>query len=157
LPGSADTPYLHATAVVVGEAGVLILGPSGSGKSTLAFNLIACAERAGYFARLVGDDRIGLNLCGNRLIATGHPAIPGKLERRGQGIAEVPFLPSSIVRLVIRLGKPDEIPPRYPTPDEGSILLEGARLPLLPVCRNSASASCACPLLADLRLRRLIP
>ncbi|MBO0734853.1 MAG: HPr kinase/phosphatase C-terminal domain-containing protein [Methylocapsa sp.] len=157
MPRSADTPYLHATAAVIGEAGVLILGPSGSGKSTLAFNLIACAEQAGYFARLVGDDRVSLDLRGSRLIATGHPAIRGKLERRGLGILEMPFVTSCVLRLVLRLSNPDEMPPRYPSPDEKTILLEGARLPLLPVCWSFASASCALALLAELRLQRLIP
>src|SRR5579885_12565 len=45
--------YLHATAAVVGEAGVLIRGPSGSGKSSLAFALIAAAKASGLFARLI--------------------------------------------------------------------------------------------------------
>ena len=43
---------------MIGEAGVLILGPSGAGKSSLALALIAAAEGAGFFAGLVGDDRI---------------------------------------------------------------------------------------------------
>ena len=37
---------LHATAVVYGEHGVLILGPSGSGKSALALALLAKARSA---------------------------------------------------------------------------------------------------------------
>ena len=49
---------LHATAVVVGESGVLLRGPSGAGKSSLALALIwAARERAG-FAALVADDRV---------------------------------------------------------------------------------------------------
>ncbi len=36
---------LHATAVIYGESGVLILGPSGSGKSALALALMARARR----------------------------------------------------------------------------------------------------------------
>ena len=38
---------LHATAVVHGESGVLILGPSGSGKSALALALMARASARG--------------------------------------------------------------------------------------------------------------
>ena len=43
---------LHATAVIDGESGVLILGPSGSGKSALALALMARATgAAGVSAR----------------------------------------------------------------------------------------------------------
>jgi serine kinase of HPr protein (carbohydrate metabolism regulator) len=41
---------LHATAVALGEAGVLLLGPPGSGKSDLALRLI---DRG---AILIADD-----------------------------------------------------------------------------------------------------
>ena len=49
---------LHATAVIHGESGVLILGPSGSGKSALALALMARASGEGAFGALIGDDRI---------------------------------------------------------------------------------------------------
>ncbi len=86
---NAEKSQLHASAVVIAEAGVLICGPSGAGKSSLAFALITAAEDAGLFARLVGDDRIGIESRGGRLIAHGHPMILGKIERRGQGIFEI--------------------------------------------------------------------
>ena len=53
-----EAPALHATAVIHGDSGVLILGPSGSGKSALALALIARASDAGLFGALVGDDRV---------------------------------------------------------------------------------------------------
>ena len=49
---------MHATAVIYGDYGVLILGPSGSGKSALALALLARARSAGLFAALIGDDRV---------------------------------------------------------------------------------------------------
>ena len=49
---------IHATAVVYGESGVLILGPSGSGKSALALALLARARDSGLFGALIGDDRV---------------------------------------------------------------------------------------------------
>src|SRR4249919_3981593 len=49
---------VHATAVIHGESGVLILGPSGSGKSALALALMARATGEGAFGALIGDDRI---------------------------------------------------------------------------------------------------
>ena len=50
-------PRVHASALVVGEAGVLIRGPSGSGKSSLALALLALADNRRSFVRLIGDDR----------------------------------------------------------------------------------------------------
>ncbi len=107
--------FLHTTALVVGEAGVLIEGASGSGKSTLAATLVAEAARAGRFASLVGDDRVRLSVRGGRLIARPHPAIAGLLELRGLGLVAVPHEPACVLRLVIRLGGPaDPLPARLP-------------------------------------------
>ena len=55
---------LHATAVAIGEAGILIRGASGSGKSSLAMDLIFVARHQARFASLVGDDRIDLDTRG---------------------------------------------------------------------------------------------
>jgi HPr kinase/phosphorylase len=150
----AEKSHVHASAVVIGEAGVLIRGPSGAGKSSLALALIAAAEDAGLFARLVGDDRIGIECKGGRLIARGHPMIPGKIERRGQGIFEVPFLPAAVVRLVIGLAGEEEALPRYPKPDHDHIELAGVALPFFPVRQDAAVAGVARAVLADPRLRR---
>ncbi len=148
--------YLHATAAVVGEAGVLIRGPSGSGKSSLAFALIAAAKESGLFARLVGDDRIGIEPRGGRLIARAHPMILSKLERRGQGIIDLPALPSAIIRLIVVLAAPPEVP-RYPEGAELETVLAGISLPILCLRQDAAAAALAFTVLADLRLRRLAP
>jgi serine kinase of HPr protein (carbohydrate metabolism regulator) len=94
---------IHATAVIIGEAGVLIRGPSGAGKSALALALIAAAARAGRFARLVGDDRVRLSVNHGRLIARGHPAVAGRIERRGQGVEATAHEGAAVVRLVVDL------------------------------------------------------
>jgi HPr kinase/phosphorylase len=151
---NAEKSDLHASAVVIGEAGVLIRGPSGAGKSSLAFALITAAEDAGLFARLVGDDRVGIESRGGRLIAYGHPMILGKIERRGQGIFEIPFLLTAVIRLVIGLVGEDEAPPRYPKPDHDHIELAGVTLPFLPLRQDATPAGLALAVLADLRLRR---
>jgi HPr kinase/phosphorylase len=150
---NAEKSQLHASAVVIAEAGVLIRGPSGAGKSSLAFALITAAEDAGLFARLVGDDRIGIESRGGRLIAYGHPMILGKIERRGQGIFEIPFLPAAVVRLVIGFGGEDELP-RYPKPDHDHIELAGVTLPFFRVRQDAAAAGLALAVLADPRVRR---
>lgn len=107
---------LHASCVVVGEAGVLIRGSSGSGKSRLAWDLIREAERLGRFARLVGDDRVRVGNCNGRVVATGFPAISGKLELRGAGVLTIPYENSVIVRMVIDCLA--EHPPRLPAPGD---------------------------------------
>jgi HPr kinase/phosphorylase len=154
---NAEKSHLHASAVVIAEAGVLIFGPSGAGKSSLAFALIAAADHAGLFARLVGDDRIGIESQGGRLIARGHPLILGKIERRGHGIFEIPFLPAAVVRLVIGLGPEDEVFPRYPDEDHARIELAGVTLPFFPVRQDAAAAGLALAVLAHPRVRRILP
>ena len=133
---------------------MLIRGPSDAGKSSMAFALIATAEEAGLFARLVGDDRITIESRGGRLIAHGHPLILGKIERRGHGIFEIPFLPAAVVRLVIGLAGEDESLSRYPKPDHDHIELAGVTLPFFRVRQDAAAAGLALAVLADPRVRR---
>ncbi len=62
---AAQTPTVHASAVLAGARAVLIRGPAGSGKSQLALALIQAAETGLLrFARLVGDDRAVAAACG---------------------------------------------------------------------------------------------
>ena len=91
--------YLHASVVVIGEAGVLISGPSGSGKSSLALALIAAAEGAGFFARLVGDDRIAIACKGTRLIARGHPLISERSKGAARDFSKSHFSPRPLCGL----------------------------------------------------------
>ena len=93
---------LHATAVVHGESGVLILGPSGSGKSALALALMARATGAGAFGALIGDDRISVRNAEGQLVASG-PDMAGIIERRMAGLIAVPHEPAAIVRLTVEL------------------------------------------------------
>jgi HPr kinase/phosphorylase len=136
---------------------VLILGSSGCGKSALAYCLVAAAEETGYFARLVGDDRIGISVQGNRLIARGHATILGQIERRGCGIVEVPFLGAAVLRLAVRITGPEEAIPRYPEPEQGHVVVSGIKLPCLALRQDAAQVDLAFAVIADLRSRRLIP
>jgi serine kinase of HPr protein (carbohydrate metabolism regulator) len=118
---------IHATCVVLGEAGVLIRGSSGAGKSALADELLTSAS--GGFARLIGDDRIVVTTLAGRLIAAGHPAIAGLIERRGAGIVRRDPEPGCVVRLVVDLtGDP---PPRMPAQGERQTRISGVDLPLV--------------------------
>jgi HPr kinase/phosphorylase len=145
---------VHATAIVIEEAGILIRGASGSGKSRLALALISLAESAGSFARLVGDDRISLENHGGRLIARGHSLILGQIEQRGQGIRQMPFLSAAVVRLVVDLVPEDKAPPRYPLPEEASLLLATVTLPLLTWPQDAASCDLALSILQGFRFAR---
>lgn len=129
---SATTPspqFIHASALVIGEWGVLLRGAAGAGKSSLAQFLIDAGAQAGHFARLIGDDRIGLVRCGDWLIASAHPHIAGRIEFRGIGIRQVPHFPRAVLGLVIDLLP--EPPARLPLPEESRTVILGATLPRL--------------------------
>src|SRR5437868_6022496 len=92
---------IHASCVLVGEAGVLIRGASGSGKSFLAHMLIAEAAQRGGFARLVCDDRIRIERRGGRLLARAVSPLESCLEVRGVGLLSIPHEPAAVIRLVV--------------------------------------------------------
>jgi serine kinase of HPr protein (carbohydrate metabolism regulator) len=141
---------IHASAVVIGEAGIIIRGISGAGKSSLALGLITAAERAGQFARLVGDDRIELRRRGGRLVACGHPLVGGMVERRGLGILHMEYETAVVGRLVVDILAPDEAP-RYPEEQEDCITLCGVGLPFLSLLKDKAAYESALVVLARLR------
>ena len=110
----------NVTCVAVRGRGLLIEGPPGSGKSSLALALI---DRG---AALVGDDGITLERRGERVWAHPPPHIPGKIEIRDVGIAEMPAT-SAPVCMVLALG---QVGDRLPEP--AIVDLAGAALPKLP-------------------------
>ena len=103
---------IHASACVVGEAGVLVRGPSGSGKSALVHHLIEAGRDRGLFVRLVADDRVALTARNGRVLARPVFPLAGLLELRGIGIARLPFEAAAVVRLVVDLetGQRDRLP-----------------------------------------------
>lgn len=113
-------PY-QASCVALGTRGILIEGPSGAGKSSLALALI---DRD---AVLVGDDGVMIEVHGQDLIASPHPAIRGKLEVRNLGLFDYPVVEAVRIALVIRL---DRDAPRFiDAADE--VVLDGIPLPLV--------------------------
>jgi HPr kinase/phosphorylase len=104
MSGGVAAPLaIHATAFVVGEAGVLVRGPSGAGKTALALACIAQAKLQGRFAALIGDDRVILNAAGKLLVAAPHAAIAGQAERRGLAIEPGAHLAAAVIRLCVDL------------------------------------------------------
>jgi HPr kinase/phosphorylase len=122
---------IHASALVLGEVGVLIRGPSGSGKSLLTLALLALARDRGLFARLIGDDRVLIHSKGGRILTTGAPNVRGLIERRGFGIVAAPTELCAIVRLIIDLLPPHERGARLPGEETRKACLGGAELPRL--------------------------
>lgn len=121
---------IHANALLIGAAGVLLRGPSGSGKSSLTRDLIALAAGERLFARLIGDDRVELVDRHGRLVARPHPAIAGAIEERGVGILSAPFEPAGVIRCVVDLCEPGgPAPQRYPQGEARETKLCGVTLP----------------------------
>lgn len=130
---------LHATAILLDEAGLLIRGPSGCGKSSLALALIGEAVRSGRFARLVADDAVLVEARSARLVARPHPRIAGKVERRGLGLVDVPHAPACVVRAIADIAGPAEPgPDRLPEPAALLASIDGVELPrvLLPAAAS---------------------
>lgn len=156
-PGAA-AQSVHATALVIGEAGVLIEGPSGSGKSALALACIAQAQAQGLFARLVSDDRVRLAARGGRLIASVHPAIAGHVERRGLAIGRADFCGQAVLRLVARMvsgGESAAVVPRLPWQEPSMAQICGISLPVLPLDARRARPDQVALVLAALKTATL--
>lgn len=127
---------VHATCLVVGEAGVLIRGEPGAGKSALALALIDRVGLRGDFAALVADDRVRLAVVDGRLAARPHPDIAGLIEIRGYGIVAIASVEACTLRLVVDLVA-DGTPPVEP-PADATLL--GIALPRLLIGRTAWDA-----------------
>ena len=121
---------MHATAVVYGETGVLILGPSGSGKSALALALLGRARDIGVLGALVGDDRVWVRAIAGRLLASGAEELAGIIERRTVGLLSAPYESFAVIRLSVELSPRCGGWPRLPDEPDG-VTIEGVRLPRL--------------------------
>ena len=140
VPSGSPPLTVHATCVVVGEAGVLIRGESGAGKSSLALALIERAGLQGAFAALVGDDRVRVEVRHGRVVARPHPAIAGLVEIRGHGIVAVDHVPACVLRLVVDLVG---AAPRLPEPPEPEAAILGVAVPRLRIDRTARDAGLA--------------
>jgi len=100
-----DTRFenIHATAILIGERGILITGPSGSGKTTLALALVDHLRQRGLFSRLIGDDQLFVAGRAGRLLCRAPATIAGLAEVAGLGPRPVPFEPAGIIDLHVRL------------------------------------------------------
>ncbi|BCH29204.1 hypothetical protein MesoLjLc_11340 [Mesorhizobium sp. L-8-10] len=131
---------IHATAVLLGDRGILVQGDSGSGKSTLALTLVAESTRAGRFARLVADDRVLIEAIRGRLVARPPGSIAGLAEVHGLGPRGMEHEGAAVIDLVVRLvEKPSA--PRFQ--EDRRIALAGLSLPALDLEARNIAASAA--------------
>jgi HPr kinase/phosphorylase len=120
---------IHASAVQIGQTGILILGASGAGKSALALDLIDQCHLRGVPASLIGDDRILLTQRSGQTFARPAPQLAGLIEVRGSGIHAIDHVHEAALHLAVRLVElPEAV--RMP-PEEAAEVLPGVFLPLL--------------------------
>lgn len=129
--GNDDLVTMHATAVAISGAGLLIRGKSGSGKSDLALRLI---DRG---ATLISDDYVDISRKNENLLLSPPANLGGKLEVRSLGIFERDHLSGIELRLIVDL---KEHPDRFPLDRQVRILL-GIKVPSCTLDAMESSAA----------------
>lgn len=130
---------IHATSVAIDGQAVLLAGPSGTGKSDLALRLI---DRG---AVLVSDDYTLIKRIDGRLIATAPINIIGKIEVRGIGVIDLPYVAEAPVALLIDLS---DLVERLPDAPEMR-MIAGVNVPVVKLVPLEPSA----PIKAELALK----
>jgi HPr kinase/phosphorylase len=144
---------VHGTCVALGRRGVLLRGSPGAGKSDLALRFMALPGDGALCPGLVADDQV--YVAANRdgtLTASVPPTIAGKIEVRGVGIMQVPFLPEAELVLVCDLVGGESVP-RMPPESAETMMIAGVPLPILRLAPFEASA----PLKLKMALLRATP
>lgn len=128
---------MHATAIVVGQTGLLFLGPSGAGKSSSAFACLSEAEALGWNAALIADDRTRLTVQADRCIASCPHSIRGLLELRGTGIISFRRIDRAVIHCAVTFAEPSAAT-RIP-PESETFSCNGVSMPLMRLWHGGAS------------------
>ncbi|USG61338.1 HPr kinase/phosphatase C-terminal domain-containing protein [Sneathiella marina] len=88
---------VHGTSVDIEGKGVLLRGLPGSGKSDLALRLIEGG------ANLISDDYTEIHVFEKSALLGAPPTIQGKIEVRGIGLVEMPFVDNIPLQLIFDL------------------------------------------------------
>lgn len=132
---------VHGTCVAFGKRAGLLRGGSAAGKSDLALRFIALPPEGGLEPRLVADDQVWVEARkSGELAAYAPPTIAGKLEVRGLGIMEVPYVASAQLVLAVDLVPAEDVPRMPPEPWEQTVIA-GVSLPLLRLAAFEPSAA----------------
>lgn len=101
------SPLLHASAVALDGAAIMLRGPSGSGKSTICLALIEH-----YGAQLIADDRLyaDTDTDTDTVMLRPHDGLAGLIEMRGLGVLRMAHLPTARLALVVELVAADAVP-----------------------------------------------
>jgi HPr kinase/phosphorylase len=126
-----DTLLVHATAIAIEGAAILLRGPSGSGKSDLALRLIDGG------ARLIADDQALLRRADNQVFVRAPAEIAGLIEVRGVGILHVDLINEAPIALVVDLVPSTQI---ERIPDNRFERVLGLAVPLITLAPFEASA-----------------
>lgn len=129
---------IHATALLIGERGILVTGASGSGKTTLALTLIDHCRQRGLFSRLVGDDQLFVEAHSGRLVCRAPATIEGLAEVPGLGPKPLPFERACVVDLLVRLLPASETV-RFQ--EEASDRIAGCAVPRVDLAARNAAAA----------------
>jgi serine kinase of HPr protein (carbohydrate metabolism regulator) len=134
-----DARNLHASAVVLGDRGVLITGPSGSGKTLLALELVERWRGRGALARLVADDQLFVAPRAGRLLAWTPASTAGSAEARFDGPFRLAHEGACVVDLVVDL-VPADAAPRFQQGARRDVC--GVMVTYREVPRHAAVAAC---------------
>lgn len=128
---------LHATAVVIGERGIVIVGPSGAGKTTLALALLDHFAGVGQFARLISDDQVFLSAKGARVVCRAPASIAGLAEVHGIGPQPVAYERSAVIDLCLELveGQTERFQ------EQASLSVDGCSIPKIRVPARNVPAA----------------
>ena len=122
---------IHGTCVALGTSAALLRGVSGAGKSDLALRFLALAYELGREPKLIADDQVWIeDGTSGELLASAPPTLAGKIEVRGLGILETPYLAQGRLVLVVDLVSDAEVPRTPPDPPE-TVTIAGVALPRL--------------------------
>jgi serine kinase of HPr protein (carbohydrate metabolism regulator) len=128
---------VHGTAIVIGTAGLILVGPSGSGKSSMAIRLLAGARTAGHLALLLSDDQVFVDSVNGRVVATAPETIKGRIELYGSGIGHVETIDSAVLELALQPVVADSSN-RIPEENQYWKPMDHISLPLRVIDRNVA-------------------
>lgn len=128
---------IHASCVAIGtdeasRRAVLLVGRSGAGKSDLALRLI---DRGGV---LIADDYTLVRRKDGALLAFPPPSIAGRIEVRGVGIVDLPYVEAVQVALLVELDQPVPRLPEDPLPRRR---IAGVQVPMVALTPFEASAA----------------